>query len=73
MIFFGNIKVQVSIVFSQNRNKLQTELTEFCKDRFDEDLSDVVRLNLDMCRDYTNIYPIEKTYTKDTLRTLFRN
>ena len=21
-----------------------------------------------MCRDYTNIYPIEKTYTKDTLQ-----
>ena len=65
---FWEYKGATSIVFSQNRDKLQTELTQFCKDRFDEDLSDVVRLNLDMCRDYTNIYPIKKTYKKDTLQ-----
>ena len=65
---FWEYKGATSIVFSQNRDKLQTELSEFCKDRFGEDLSDVVRLNLDMCRDYTNIYPIEKTYKKDTLQ-----
>lgn len=57
-----------SIVFSQNRDRLQEELTEFCKHKFKEDLSDVVRFNLDMCRDYTNIYPIQKTYKQDTLQ-----
>ena len=25
-----------------------------------------------MCRDYTNIYPIEKTYKKDTLQNTLR-
>jgi len=69
---FWEYKGATSIVFSQNRDKLQTELTEFCKDRFGEDLSDVVRFNLDMCRDYTNIYPIEKTYKKDTLQNTLR-
>lgn len=65
---FWEYKGATSIVFSNNRDRLQSELSDFCKDRFNEDLSDVVRFNLDMCRDYTNIYPLEKTYKKDTLK-----
>ena len=48
---FWEYKGATSIVFSQNRDRLQEELTEFCKHKFKEDLSDVVRFNLDMCRD----------------------
>jgi hypothetical protein len=65
---FWEYKGATSIVFSQNRDRLQEELTEFCKHKFKEDLSDVVRFNLDMCRDYTNIYPIQKTYKQDTIQ-----
>lgn len=64
---FWEYKSATSIVFSKNRDSLKNELIEFCKNEFNDDLSDVVEFNLDMCRDYTNIYPIEKSYNQDTL------
>jgi hypothetical protein len=65
---FWEYKGATSIVFSQNRGKLKSELIEFCKEEYNLDLKDVVDFNMDMCRDYNTEYPITKEYNKDTLK-----
>lgn len=65
---FWEYKGATSILFSKNREILKTELKEFCKSEFGTDLSDVVDLNLDMCKDYNTEYPFTKKYNKDTIK-----
>ena len=64
---FWEYKGATSIVFSQNRDQLRSELYDFCLNELGVGLMDVIDLNMDMCYSNKKKYPIEKFYQPDTL------
>lgn len=65
---FWEYKSATSIVFYQNKEKLIIELNDFISTEYNMNLSDVIKLNSDMCFDYKTSYPIKREYLKDTTK-----
>ena len=63
---FWEYKGATSIVFYKNKEKLALELEKFCKDIYEVDAKDAIKLNHDMCFDFTQTYPQTKYYNTDT-------
>ena len=65
---FWEYKSATSIIFSMNREKLKEELIRFCDSEYNLDIKDVVKFNLDGCKDNNAKYPFLSTYSGDTLK-----
>lgn len=65
---FWEYKSATSIIFSKNRKMLEKEMVEFCKKQYNLDIQEVVRFNLDACKDINTQYPFLTTYSGDTLK-----
>lgn len=65
---FWEYKGATSIMFAKNRDKLSKELLQFCIYELGLNIEDVINFNMDMCLEYKQSYPLNKTYKKDTLK-----
>lgn len=64
---FWEYKGATSIIFYNDKGKLNSELKNFCIDKLNLSLDDVVNFNLDMCKDNSTEYPLQKEYLLDTV------
>jgi putative methyltransferase len=68
---YWEFKSATSVVIHRNRAEFAQCLSNFVRQRWQLDLPDLIKLNMDMCVDWRHSYPLTQQYDPQLLKDLF--